>query len=93
MSTYLYLRCDSHDPPLKNRVESGQHLYDLDQIWADLNNRNQVVAAWNEGMTPDDFFRWNTASFLAAHPHCKIGVVDEYGCTHRPDGTTREGHE
>ena len=36
MSTWLYLRCESHDPPLKNDVESGQHLYDLEQIWACL---------------------------------------------------------
>ena len=37
MSTWLYLRCESHDPPLENDGESGQHLYDLEQIWADIN--------------------------------------------------------
>lgn len=26
MSTWLYLRCESHDPPIKNEGESGQHL-------------------------------------------------------------------
>lgn len=93
MSTYLYLRCESHNPPLENGDESGQHLYDLEQIWADLDNRDRIAAAWNDDMTPDDHFRHHTARFLAAHPHCQIGVVDEYGDTHHPDGTTRDEGE
>ena len=45
MSTWLYLQCESHDPPLENEGESGQHLYDLEQIWADLENRDRIAAA------------------------------------------------
>lgn len=45
MSTWLYLRCESHNPPLESDGESGQHLYDLPQIWADLDNRDQIAAA------------------------------------------------
>nr|DAI86668.1 MAG TPA: hypothetical protein [Caudoviricetes sp.] len=93
MSTYLYLRCESHNPPLKNDDESGQHLYDLEQIWADLDNRDRIAAAWRDGMIPEDHFRRNTAGFLDAHPNCQIGVVDEYGDTHHPDDTTRDEGE
>lgn len=90
MSTWLYLRCESHDPPIKNEGESGQHLYDLKQIWADINNRDVIAAAWLDDFIPDDHFRRNTASFLATHPHCQIGVIDEYGRIHHPDGTAQE---
>lgn len=92
MSTWLYLRCESHDPPLENDGESGQHLYDLEQIWSDLNNRDRIVVSWNDNIIPDDHFRINTARFLAEHPHCQIGVIDEYQRTHHPDGTIREEH-
>lgn len=90
MSTYLYLRCDSHDPPLENDSQSGQHLYDLDQIFRDIEDRELIVAAWNDDMYPRDSFRYATAAFLAGHPHCQITVVDEYGRIHRPDGTITE---
>ena len=90
MSTWLYLRCESHDPPLENDGESGQHLYDLEQIWADINNRDVIAAAWLNHFFPDDHFRRNTASFLAKHPHCQIEVIDEYGRIHHPDGTAQE---
>lgn len=85
MSTWLYLRCESHDPPLENDGESGQHLYDLEQIWADIKHRDRIAAAYHDGMIPDDHFRCNTAWFLAAHPNCQITVVDEYGRTHTPE--------
>lgn len=90
MSTWLYLRCESHDPPLKNDGESGQHLRDLEQIWSDLDNRDRIAIAYCDGMIPYDNYRHSTASFLAAHPHCRIGVIDEYGRTHHPDGTITE---
>ena len=90
MSTELYLRCESHNPPLENEDESGQHLYDLPQIWADISNRDRIAAAYRDDMIPEDYFRRHTARFLAAHPHCHIGVVDEYGDTHHPDGTTQD---
>ena len=75
MSTYLYLRCESHKPPLENDGESGQHLRDLEQIWSDLDNRDRIAAAWNDDMIPDDYFRRHTARFLAAHPHSKSGSL------------------
>lgn len=84
MSTYLYLRCDSHTPPLEAGSHSGQHLYDLDQIFRDIEDRDLIVKAWNNDMHPNDQHRFATAAFLAEHPHCQITVVDEYGNTHTP---------
>lgn len=82
MSTYIYLECLDHEPPLKAEGESGQHLYDLPQIRADLANRRAVVAAWEDGWTTHDHFRRNTACFLTRHPACRIGIRDEYGDEH-----------
>ena len=82
MSTYVYLECLDHDPPLPADAESGQHLYDLSQIREDISNREGVVAALALDMTPDDYFRRNTARFLARHQGCRIGIRDEYGVVH-----------
>lgn len=92
MSTYLYLRCKSHNPPLDNDGESGQHLRDLDNIWDDIADRDTVTAAWRKGFRPNDTFRYNTAKFLVAHPHCDISVVDEYERIHYPDGTVHDDY-
>lgn len=85
MSTYIYLRCDSHTPPLVADGHSGCHLSDLDQIFRDIEDREQIVAAWNDDMRPLGPFRYATAAFLAQHPNCQITVVDEYGVTHTPE--------
>ena len=90
MSTYLYLRCDSHTPPLEAATESGQHLYDLEQIFRDLEDRELIVAAWRNDMYPQHPFRFATAAFLSDHPRCQITVVDEYGCTHTPEEVEKE---
>ena len=82
MSTYLYLKCLDHDPQLFADDESGQHLYDLDQIRADVANREAIVAAATLDIRPDDYFRRHTARFLYAHPKCRIGIEDEYGTEH-----------
>ena len=81
MSTWLYLACDSHEPPLVADDESGQHLTDLPQIRADLANRDLIVKARELDYVPDatDHFRRGTANFLARHASCDIGIVDEDG--------------
>lgn len=86
MSTWLYLECLDHDPPLRADDESGQHLYDLPQIRADVADRDALVAAVRatefgdeiEAVT-DGYFRRRTLRFLVAHPTCHIGIRDEYG--------------
>ncbi len=82
MSTYLHLVCHDHTPPLIAEDESGQHLYDLPQIRADIAARAVIVAAVQHDIWPDDRFRRHTATFLRDHPHCRIGIRDEYETEH-----------
>lgn len=89
MSTYLYLRCENHDPPLVATEESGQHTYDLPRIRAEIADRENVADpdAMYGGDLGDPFdseayFRAHSARFLADHLACRIGIVDEYGRYH-----------
>ncbi len=82
MSTYLYLLCLDHTPPLEAEGESGQHLHDLPQIRADIANRGTIVAAAADDWSPAGYFRRHTVAFLSAHPACRIGIRDEYGIDH-----------
>jgi hypothetical protein len=82
MSTDLYLECLDHDPPLIAYDESGQHLSDLAQIRADLADRDRISATHADGWAHPNYFRRNTARFLAAHPTCRIGIRDECGVEH-----------
>ena len=80
MSTYLYLRCDAHDPPLRSGQEVGQHLYDLPLIRECIGKRQ---SAWLEGYEPpEDYFEASAWRFLREHPHCPISIHDEYGREH-----------
>lgn len=90
MSTYVYLQCLDHNPPLRARDESGQHLYDLPRIRAEVAHRSELVALIDEDRLPEyyttgvvgHYFQSNSARFLAEHAQCRIGIVDEYGEEH-----------
>ena len=84
MSTYIYLLCRDHSPAIQADGESGQHLYGLPQLRQDIANRDTIVHALQElDLYPyDSSYRCNTARFLAAHPRCHLGIVDEYGREH-----------
>jgi hypothetical protein len=76
-----------HDPPLVADEESGQHLYDLPQIRADIADRDALVAlvaAEDLGVYGVDFgyFRNHTVRFLVQHPRCRLAIFDEYGHEH-----------
>jgi hypothetical protein len=92
VSTYVYLQCLSHDPPLRADGESGQHLSDLPRIRHDIARRVEIVAEWVSadftfpGHNAESMWRRNTASFLHDHQKCDIGIVDEYDRPHRVDG-------
>ena len=88
MSTYIYLRCESHDPPVVAEGESGQHTYDLPRLREDIANRHIIAAALRIGMEPESglHFWSNTAYFLRDHEHCQLGIVDEYGGTYDIEG-------
>lgn len=97
MSTYMYLICRSHTPPLRADGESGQYLSDLPTIRADLQNRKELIKLYDEyvGFDYSGSYRANTARFLAHHPNCIIGIVDEYGHNHsiKGDRTTMDDTE
>lgn len=86
MSTWIYLECLDHEPPLQAEDESGQHLYDLPQIRADIRDREVLARLYGEGAVMGQahvgFFRANTARFLAQHQKCRIGIRDERGVEH-----------
>lgn len=85
MSTWVYLECLDHDPPLRSDGESGQHLTDLPQIRSDIANRDLIVAAVKADFEIGELehhFRRNTVRFLVQHPSCRVGIRDEYGSEH-----------
>ena len=83
MSTYIYLICRDHNPAIQADGESGQHLSDLPQLRQDIANRDVIVHALQVlDLYYDGSYRGNTARFLAAHPRCHLGIVDEYGREH-----------
>lgn len=97
MSTYIYLVCLDHDPPLIAEEESGQHLYDLPQIRADIAARDAlyiVIDASEYQDVPDmgSYFRSRTARFLAGHRKCRIGIRDECGTEHPTTSEGEPGH-
>ena len=81
MSTYIYLECLDHDPPVTSDGEVGQHLYDLSDVRKMIANKEVII----EFMKVMDNFQWdshfdsNTARFLRDHPKCKIAIYSEYG--------------
>lgn len=76
MSTYLYLECKDHDPPLTSNGEVGQHTYDLDDIRRLLLQREAIVNLMNSDapMDWDSQFSSNAAWFLKSHPKCNIEI-------------------
>lgn len=100
MSTYVYLVCDSHEPPLVAGDESGQHLYNLPAVVTAIAHAKDVAdlfVANGSGQAVEALViakagpvRWDahygrhTGSFLAQHTTCRLGIVDEYGRRYDP---------
>ena len=82
MSTYLYLTCESHNPPLVSEDASGTTLRDLPRIRHEIENRVQVARIETEDLPCDLRATEVSARFLSQHPHCEIGIVDEYNRKH-----------
>ncbi len=82
MSTYVYLACLDHTPPLINRDESEQHASEADiaKIRSWIERRDVLVPLQREYLldTSDQFFR-HTVHFLADHETCRIAAKTEYG--------------
>lgn len=88
MSTWLYLECRDHNPPVRSD-DVGQHLGDLRHIRKLIANREcllRIVKELDEfdGMDIEvyDHGARNALWFLREHPTCRIGIRDEYGEEH-----------
>jgi len=86
MSTWLYLTCLNHDPPLRSDDESGQHLCDLDDIRQDIRDRDVLIRLY--ALNGLQGWRASSARFLTDHPTCRIGIVDGNGVDPTMDGDT-----
>lgn len=82
MSTYIYLECIAHDPPIQAVSESGQHLSDLDRLRGELQLRDEYATAIAIDARFDDPYTQATAKFLSEHPECPLRIIDEYGTHH-----------
>jgi hypothetical protein len=85
VSTYLYLVCEDHNPPLVAEDESGQHLSDLPCIRQEIADRDVLAGerhTWSLDESTNVYFRTHSARFLRNHPTCRIGIRDEYGVAH-----------
>jgi hypothetical protein len=83
MSTYLYLVCVDHDPPLFSE-EVTQHTHkdgELEKIRGWVGNRDEWVRLRHEqdDLTYADYFLTHAITFLTAHPKCHLIAQDEYG--------------
>ena len=87
MSTYLYLQCLDHDPPLRSEGEVGQHMTDLPFVRVCIKERNDLAkqfmgTVWPVPTTIEGQWQRTAAAFLADHRWCNIGIVDEYRQIH-----------
>ena len=84
MSTYLYLQCDSHEPPIGANQEAGQHLYDLEHIRKDWANRHAIKTGLEAGLSPegDSYFQSSNRIFMMQHINCEVSIHDEYDRQH-----------
>lgn len=89
MSTEYNLLCLSHDPPVVSDSVDGwlaTNSWGLGQLRAHVADRERVARLYREteGEWPpmDERDRHWTARFLAMHPNCTLGIIDEYSRTH-----------
>lgn len=90
MSTYVYLACLDHSPPLIADEESTQHRYndaEMQHVHEWVRDRDVLVNAWENGLvqyrgvsdSSASYFAVNTARFLVGHLTCRLAARDEYG--------------
>ena len=92
MSEYWYFACLDHAPPMRSAGEFTQHTED-GHFWAGVGLAGQRPLADDEWPAWDGsaagHFRKNAHTFLTAHPHCRLALVNEYD-EWRPLDTTEQ---
>lgn len=90
MSTCWYYECLDHEPPIRSTDEFTQHTDDRHyESGIGLIGQRPVTRddryftrsdLWRtEQSLSEAYFRMNATTFLADHPTCRIGLVNEYG--------------
>ncbi|AMS03154.1 hypothetical protein BJD61_gp75 [Gordonia phage Obliviate] len=83
MSTYHYLECSCHNPPLTSDEEVEQHrgTETLEKVRELVRRRDVILPLVRAELVdyPDDRYLRNALTFLNDHEHCVIGLVTEYG--------------
>ncbi len=84
MSTYWYLECMDHDPPLKSFDEVTQHTDDVYYRRAvELVHQRPLDPDWENTYyrdgSADTYFEGHARAFLVQHPQCTVGLINEYG--------------
>lgn len=88
MSTYLYLQCRSHNPPIWSDSHVGSSLSDVPYALRLLENRAPLIAV--RDLADDDVaygaqfsgYAGAAAWFLTQHRDCEVVLIDQYGETH-----------
>lgn len=96
MSTYWYVECLDHDPPIRSDEEVEQHTHGLPKIDA-LISRADEIRAYPEDVRDAisdafGYFERNAYRFLVQHPKCSLRYCNEYG-HYRPVLTPKETTE
>lgn len=81
MSTYLYLRCDAHDPPMYSDNVAQHPQDELPWLLDKIAHRNELattepIYTWTTGF---EWWEANLIAFFKQHPKCPITIEDEYG--------------
>jgi hypothetical protein len=83
VSTYGYLVCLDHEPPIISRDESTQHRHttsEMDRLRDWIARREALVDALNrDELDLSEYFLRNTVWLLREHPRCRYAARDEYG--------------
>jgi hypothetical protein len=87
MSTSWYFECLDHEPPIVSDMEFTQHTDD-EHFQRALKLVEARPLAEEPGVCPSDdpgriasfeYFDRNARQFLRQHPHCSLGLLNEYG--------------
>lgn len=82
MSEHWFLECLDHDPPISSERIAFHDDDELMQIAGMVNKRPfPAPRSW------DGSCEGNAVSFLSMHPHCAVGLVNEYGVRRAADGS------
>lgn len=84
MSTYWYLECLDHDPPLQSAEEISQHTDDeYHRRAVQLVNERPLDPEWEntywQSGSASTYFEAHARRFLVDHPKCNVGFFNEYG--------------